>query len=162
MAYFQRIWAQIDSHGVVQNRMVCDNYEEANRITRCTFGDESLAVEINQWNVDIGNKYIDGIFYRTDPETGENIECEYIPDTEEMASQNFNDITDVQEAIAEVYEMVIDDPTPIRIMTMSVNSRAMSSGMAKIYFALIDKKIKTIDDVPEQIKAEVEALLSNK
>lgn len=161
MAYFQRIWAQIDSNGVVKNRMVCDNYEEANRITRCTFGDGSLAVEINQWNVDIGDKYSDGIFYRKDPETGEKIECEYIPDTEEMASQNLNDITDVQEAIAEVYEMVIDDPTSISVMTMSANSRVISSGMAKIYVALIDKKIKTIDDVPEQIKAEVEALLSN-
>ncbi len=32
--------------------------------------------------------------------------------------------------------------------------------MAKIYAALIKKGIKTIDDVPENIRAEVEALLA--
>ena len=31
--------------------------------------------------------------------------------------------------------------------------------MAKIYYNLIKKGIKTIDDVPETIKAEVQALL---
>lgn len=32
--------------------------------------------------------------------------------------------------------------------------------MAKIYAALIQKGLKTIDDVPEQLRAEVEALLA--
>ena len=32
--------------------------------------------------------------------------------------------------------------------------------MAKIYTALIQKGLKTIDDVPARIRAEVEALLS--
>lgn len=31
--------------------------------------------------------------------------------------------------------------------------------MAKIYYNLIKKRIKTIDDVPETIKADVQALL---
>lgn len=31
--------------------------------------------------------------------------------------------------------------------------------MAKIYYNLIKKGLKTIDDVPETIKAEVQALL---
>lgn len=32
--------------------------------------------------------------------------------------------------------------------------------MAKIYAALIKKGVKTIDDVPENLRAEVEALLT--
>ena len=32
--------------------------------------------------------------------------------------------------------------------------------MAKIYAALIKKGIKTIEDVPEKLRAEVEALLA--
>ena len=32
--------------------------------------------------------------------------------------------------------------------------------MAKIYANLIEKGLKTIDDVPEKIRAEVEALLA--
>lgn len=33
--------------------------------------------------------------------------------------------------------------------------------MAKIYYNLIKKGLKTIDDVPEKIRAEVQALLNN-
>lgn len=33
--------------------------------------------------------------------------------------------------------------------------------MAKVYAALIRKGKKTIDDVPDKLKAEVEALLGN-
>lgn len=32
--------------------------------------------------------------------------------------------------------------------------------MAKVYASLIKKGIKTIDDVPEKLRAEVEALLN--
>ena len=32
--------------------------------------------------------------------------------------------------------------------------------MAKVYYNLIKKGLKTIDDVPEKIRAEVEALLN--
>lgn len=32
--------------------------------------------------------------------------------------------------------------------------------MAKIYLSLINKGLKTIDDVPEKLRASVEALLS--
>lgn len=33
--------------------------------------------------------------------------------------------------------------------------------MAKIYYNLIKKGLKTIDDVPERIRAEVQALLDS-
>lgn len=32
--------------------------------------------------------------------------------------------------------------------------------MAKVYASLVKKGLKTIDDVPEQIRAEVEAILA--
>lgn len=34
--------------------------------------------------------------------------------------------------------------------------------MAKVYYSLIKKGLKTIDDVPEKYKEAVEALLENK
>ena len=71
MAFYQRIWAQIDEDGVVQNRMVCDNY-----------GEKALAVEINLWDVSEGCKYIDGTFYHEDGKTP----CAYLPDVEERVS----------------------------------------------------------------------------
>ena len=41
------IYAQI-SEGIVQNIMVCDNYELANELTRASYGDDGFAVECNQ------------------------------------------------------------------------------------------------------------------
>ena len=82
MAFYQGIWAQIDEDGVVQNRMVCDNYEDANYVTRCTYGEKALAVEINLWDVSEGCKYIDGTFYHEDGKTP----CAYLPDEEERVS----------------------------------------------------------------------------
>ena len=82
MAYFQRVWAQIDGEGNVTNRIIADDYETANVVTRDILGDDAIAVEISQWNVNIGDKYIDNIFYREN-EDGEQVACEYIPDMEE-------------------------------------------------------------------------------
>lgn len=79
MAYYQRIWAQIDPDGIVQNRAIFDDYETANQITRFTYGEAAIAVDINRWNVSIGDKYIDNTFYAPDGVTPR----EYIPDVEE-------------------------------------------------------------------------------
>lgn len=79
MAYFQRIWAQIDQEGTVQNTIVCDNYDRANELAVIIYGEGAIAVEITQWNVSIGDKYIDNIFYAPDGVTPR----EYIPDVEE-------------------------------------------------------------------------------
>ena len=84
MAYYQRIWAQVDGDGVVQNRMVCDNYEDANYVTRCTYGEDAVAVEINLWEVSEGDRYIDGTFYKPDGVTP----CKYLPDLEERVQES--------------------------------------------------------------------------
>ena len=50
------------------------------------------------------------------------------------------DITNIQLALTEIYEMEVQK-------------------MAKIYYSLIKKGLKTIEDVPDKIKEEVQALL---
>ena len=92
MAYYQRVWAQIDEDGIVQNRIICDDYEMANYLSRCTYGESAIAIEINNWNVSIGDKYIDNVFYKDDGIT----KCEYIPDVEEEVTkltEENNDLT---------------------------------------------------------------------
>lgn len=79
MAYYQRVWAQIDPDGIVQNRAIFDDYETANQITRFTYGEAAIAVDISRWNVFIGDKYIDNTFYDPDGVTPRD----YIPDVEE-------------------------------------------------------------------------------
>ena len=110
MAYYQRVWAQIDENGIVQNRIVCDDYETANEVSRCTYGEKALAVQINNWDTNVGDKYIDGEFYAPDGET----KRDYIPDLEDevkvaknTANANIEDITAVQLAMAEMYETMI-------------------------------------------------------
>lgn len=52
------------------------------------------------------------------------------------------DITDIQLALVELYELGVQS-------------------MAKIYYSLIKKGLKTIEDVPENLKEEVQTLLDS-
>lgn len=49
----------------VQN-VVVGHYEETNRVARCVYGDDAFAVDCTQYPCEIGDKYIDGIFYKSD------------------------------------------------------------------------------------------------
>lgn len=68
---------------------------------------------------------------------------EYIQMMAEKNKELENELTDMQLAIVEMYEGGIQD-------------------MAKIYYSLIEKGLKTIDDVPEKLRKEVQALLDTK
>ena len=68
----------------------------------------------------------------------EEAEKEKKTDIEQMKS----DITDIQLALVELYESGVQN-------------------MAKIYFSLIKKGLKTIEDVPKSLKEEVEKLLNS-
>lgn len=110
MAYFQRVWAQIDPDGIVQNRIVCDDYEMANYLAKCTYGENAQSVQINNWAVTEGDIYKDNVFYAPDGET----KRDYIPDTEEEVNRlknvmesNTSDLTDTQMAITELYETIM-------------------------------------------------------
>lgn len=102
------IYAQI-SEGIVQNIMVCDDYELANELTLASYGDDSFAVECNQYPCMIGDKYHEGVFYR-DME-GIEIPIEYVPTPEQQVEaltvQNGNlqnEVTSLQLALVEQYE----------------------------------------------------------
>lgn len=44
-----QVFAIIDGDGNVIQPMVCKDYEEANRVARCAFGDNALAVDCLQY-----------------------------------------------------------------------------------------------------------------
>lgn len=67
----------------VQNVIVAYSYEEANRIARCVYGDNAFAVDCLQYSCEIGDKYINGVFYKPDGTTP----IEYIPTQEQQVAQ---------------------------------------------------------------------------
>ena len=79
-----QVFAQIFDE-TVQNVMVCDNYELANYITRCTYGDTAFAVDCLQYPCGIGDKYHDSKFYKIDEE-GKETEIAYVPTEEQQVS----------------------------------------------------------------------------
>ena len=66
--------------GVVQNVVVAYSYEDANRVARAVYGNDAIAVECLQYPCEIGDKYIDGMFYKADGITP----IEYIPTQEQQ------------------------------------------------------------------------------
>ncbi len=84
----------------VQNVVVCDNYRSANDIAKGCYGNDAFAVDCLQYPCQIGDKYVDGRFYRV-PGATENgvlvakpmdttpvdvsklVEIEYVPTQEQ-------------------------------------------------------------------------------
>lgn len=84
----------------VQNVVVCDNYWSANDIAKGCYGNDAFAVDCLQYPCQIGDKYVDGRFYRV-PGATENgvlvakpmdttpvdvsklVEIEYVPTQEQ-------------------------------------------------------------------------------
>lgn len=84
----------------VQNVVVCDNYRSANDIAKGYYGNDAFAVDCLQYPCQIGDKYVDGRFYRV-PGATENgvlvakpmdttpvdvsklVEIEYVPTQEQ-------------------------------------------------------------------------------
>lgn len=80
-----QVFAEI-SEGVVQNIMVCDNYELANYLARCTYGDEAFSVDCLQYRCSIGDKYHDGLFWHVE-EDGTETEIAYVPTQEQQVAE---------------------------------------------------------------------------
>lgn len=66
--------------GVVQNVVVAYSYEDANKVARAVYGNDAIAVDCLQYPCEIGDKYIDGMFYKADGITP----IEYIPTQEQQ------------------------------------------------------------------------------
>ena len=96
-----QVYAIIDTAGNVQNVMVCDNYEEANVIARCAYGDEAVAVDCLQYPCQPGDKYHDGRFWRTG-EDGQETELIYVPAQEQQVAALEAENRDLTLALAEM------------------------------------------------------------
>lgn len=64
----------------IQNVCVAFNYEDANKVARAVYGNDAIAVDCLQYPCEIGDKYIDGMFYKADGITP----IEYIPTQEQQ------------------------------------------------------------------------------
>lgn len=66
---------------IVQNIIVCDNYELANQLARGTYGNEAIAVDCLQYRCFKDCKYKDGKFYDL-----EDKEIPYVPTQEQQVA----------------------------------------------------------------------------
>lgn len=105
------IYAQIHQD-VVQNIIVCDEYEMANWLTRASYGEEAFAIDCLQYPCKIGDNYHHGHFYHVDEDGTETL-VEYVPTSEEqvfmLEAENkrlTQQITDTQLALCELYEQM--------------------------------------------------------
>lgn len=65
---------------------------------------------------------------------------------------NEEEVNNLMMGLVEIYELVLGD---------AVMSKKISSAIPKVYAALIKKGLKTIEDVPESVRSEVESLLED-
>lgn len=86
----------------VKNVIVCDNYELANYLARATYGETAFSVDCLQYPCQIGDKYHEGLFWRVDPDTGEESAVEYIPTQEQQVQQLSVENTELMIAIADM------------------------------------------------------------
>ena len=85
------IFAQVVD-GEIKNISIFNNYQDADYITKCTYGAEARAVDCLQYRVTIGDKYHDGCFYRVD-ENGAESPVEYVP-TEAQEIESLKAVND--------------------------------------------------------------------
>lgn len=60
----------------------------------------------------------------------------------------------------ELYEMVLSNDENVSVCELE-EAETFSSNMVTIYANLIERKLKTLEDVPSHIKSEVEEVLKN-
>lgn len=53
----------------VENIALFENYDDANNIAKIVYGEDACAVDMEEWPVAPGYKYINGAFYEPDGET---------------------------------------------------------------------------------------------
>lgn len=96
-----QVYAMIDGIGTVQNVIVCDNYEEANRLARGVYGDKAAAVDCLQYPCAIGDRYHDGFFWRVQ-EDGTEKEIAYVPKQEQQVQRLTEENAELTMAMADM------------------------------------------------------------
>lgn len=82
----------------IENTALFEDYEAANNITKIVYGEEAFAVEIEQWPVAPGYKYIDGAFYEPDGKTV----VQPVPNPSEQVKELESQLDDVTIAMADM------------------------------------------------------------
>lgn len=80
-----QVYAQIYNE-TVQNVIVCDNYELANRLARACYGADAFSVDCLQYPCSPGDAYRDGIFYHKNEDGTETV-IEYVPTQEQQVAE---------------------------------------------------------------------------
>lgn len=81
----------------VQN-VVVGQYEETNRVARCAYGDDAFAVDCMQYPCEIGDRYINGVFYKSDGVT----QIDRLPTDREEIQQLTEDNAQLTVAMADM------------------------------------------------------------
>ena len=76
---------------------------------------------------------------------------------EKRAEENEENLTSTMMACTELYEMLLGDVNVYNYGKDMVVK--MASAMVKVYVNLVKRGLKTLDEVPERLRAEVEAEL---
>ena len=63
--FHHQVYAQIKNE-IVQNIVVCANYEMANIVARNIYGKDAIAVECTYWDCEIGDSFRNNTFYDKD------------------------------------------------------------------------------------------------
>ncbi|MCC8024721.1 MAG: hypothetical protein LIP16_05380 [Clostridium sp.] len=93
------VFAMIHNN-VIQSVCVAYSYEDASKVARAVYGENALAVDCLQYPCEAGDKYIDGIFYKSDGITP----IKYVPTQEQQVARLTEELTAAQLALAEQYE----------------------------------------------------------
>lgn len=72
--------------GVVQNIMVCENIDLANRISMAVHGEDGFAIEVSYISCAIGDRYENGVFYHTSEDGTESPVIPTPTEKEEIAA----------------------------------------------------------------------------
>lgn len=92
-----QVYAQIYDNTV---RLVCvaHSYEDANKVARAVYGDTAFAVDCLQYPCEIGDKYIDGAFFKPDGVT----RIEYIPTDTQQVTQHGQELKEMAIVLADM------------------------------------------------------------
>lgn len=95
---------------MIQNIIVCENYEMASQIARATLGADAIAVETTRYPVEIGNTYINGAFFDSEGNLIEPnpTEAEEIAALKSTISRQNSTISELQSTIAAQDEILSD------------------------------------------------------
>lgn len=98
------VWALIKD-GVIVN-LALGSYYDVSRIGIVTYGEGTVAIEVTQYPVKIGDTYEDGKFYTMEGET--KVEVERIPTEAETVAEHTNELASHDSDIDELWVAILE------------------------------------------------------